>query len=462
MLIWLVLGAVVLSLRSWKQRERKSADIFAIFVFVYSVFFVLSGWSVTDVVRYLYLLMIAVPVLLLAPLRLVRTRILSGLAALVLMGALIGANIGSVGEYYGSTVRAEQIYEKTISAMEATGVEYWMAEYWRAYALTAVSGERLIVRSFTMNRYLPYSLAYDNAGQGDNYVFMGEKNSPNDILSRNLEALLMRLDIPFRKTSMGDVSLFYRIESDVFPPVLKEKPPENIPRFEIADLSFEKGRLRLAFRLSKPIAADRFRLVLEIPGYNRKKIWLSKGQEWMSTMLSYPPGGPFTLLTSVEYGGLRIDTTVREMEISPPATPDPQPPGTVFFLRGISPEFDYGDRRLRYCEPDAAFRVAPPFSGAETRLRIYLDSPFEFSRSPGCADYRQTVVFRSKGRRFLQRNLLDGMNVIDLVLPPSSGSDPEEIEMNFSWQAWFEFAPFRRLSAVLEKVEFIEPGTGDH
>jgi len=33
--------------------------------------------------------------------------------------------------------------------------------------------------------------------------------------------------------------------------------------------------------------------------------------------------------------------------------------------------------------------------------------------------------------------------------------------MTSSWQAWFSFAPFRRLSAVLEKVEFVESATAD-
>lgn len=458
-LIWFGGGAVVLSVHAVKRRDRRFALVFPLFALVYFAFYLLSGWSVTDVVRYLYLLIIAVPVLLLAPLLLVRSRILSGLFALVLAGVLVGANLPSAREYQRSALRAERIYEETIDAMEVTGVRFWSAEYWRAYALTALSGERLIVSSFTMNRYLPYSLAFDNAGQGDNYVFMGEDNSPNDLVSRNLEALLTRLDIPFQKTSLGEVSLFYRIESDVFPSVLKENPPKNIPRFEIDDLQFEGGRLRLAVRFPVPVESDRFRLVLEIPDYNIKKYRLAKGQDRIAVALSHPADRPFKLRCLADFGGLQIDSTLREIDLSPPVYPDPQAGGTIFFLRGFSPEIESGDRRIRYCGPDAVFRIAPPPHGGETRLRLHLESPFQFFRGPWHGEYHQTVVFQSNGKRLLRRDLRDGMNIIDLVLPASAQAGPTEIVMTSSWQAWFAFAPFRRLSAVLEKIEFIEPGS---
>jgi len=458
-LIWLGGGAIVLSVLAAKRRDRRFGLVFPVFALVYFAFYLLSGWSVTDVVRYLYLLIIAVPILFLAPFLLVRSRPLAALLSLGLAGVLVGANLPAVREYHGSVLRAERIYEETIAAMEATGVRFWSAEYWRAYALTALSGERLIVSSFTMNRYLPYSLAFDNAGQGDNYVFMGEDNSPNDQLSRNLEALLTRLNVPFQKTSLGDVSLFYRIESDVFPSVLKENPPKNLPRFEIEDLRFEGGRLWLAFRFPQFVESDRFRLVLEIPDYNIKKYRLARGQDRISVALSYPGNGPFKLRCSADFGGLQIDSTMREIVLSPPAHPDPLAGGTVFFLRGFSPEVESGDRRIRYCGPDAVFRVAPPPHGGETRLRLHLESPFKFSRGPWHGEYHQTVVFQSNGKRLLRRDLQDGMNIIDLVLPASAHADPAEIVMTSSWQAWFSFAPYRRLSAVLEKVEFIEPSS---
>jgi hypothetical protein len=456
--IWLVGGAIMLAARAVRKREAGFVLVLPGFALFYAACYLLSGWSVTDVVRYLYLLFPVVPLLLLAPLRPVRSPAWSRLGCAALAVVLTAANLPAVRESSASVRRAESIYVETIAAMEATGIRYWSAEYWRAYALTALSGERLIVRSFTMDRYRPYSLAYDNAGQGDSYVFMGESGSSNDRLSRNLESLLTRFEIPFRKTELGAVTLFYGIGSDVFPPVLVETPPRDLPSFAVEGVHFEEGRVLLTARFSRPMESDRFRISLEIPEYNLKRYRLAKGQDRIEAAISCPEAGSFTLRCVEEFGGLPIESTLREMILSASERPGPRAPGTIYFLRGISPEYESGDRRIRYCGPRAVFKVIPFPGGRETRLRLSLESPFQFSGDPWHGEYRQAVVFTSGGKRLLQRDLRDGMNVIDLILPPSADDRPLEIVMSSSWRAWFEFAPFRRVSEVLESIEILGPG----
>jgi hypothetical protein len=448
-------GIVVLVIRSLREKRFLSSNIFVIYSFIFALAFLLSSWSVTDVIRYLYILFPVIPVLLLSPLRLVRGKLGYALCLLFLGGILTAGNAREMLAYHESVQKADRVYQDTVEAMEGTGVRYWQGDYWRAFLFTALSGERLVVDSITNVRYLPYRLAYYNEGREDSYIFLGPKDSQDDLFSGNLATLLSRLGIPFQQRSVGPAKLFFHIGSPVFPPDLKEDVPAMIPRIEMEEHAFRRGALHLVFRAVDPPDSDKFSLHVEIPGFSETQVRLAPGDGRIWADLPYPRGEPISLRCSLDYQGLRIPSSVSEIPLEAGPNDPSSRDGEIDFLRGIGPAITEEGHELRFCEREVALQVWPSQSG-KTRLRLFLDSPFNFSDYLWYGAYAQKVVFRSNGETIAEKRLQDGLNVIDLDLAPYLGQRPLTITFSFSWRLWFKFAGPLRLAAVLHGAELVE------
>jgi hypothetical protein len=272
----------------------------------------------------------------------------------------------------------------------------------------------------------------------------------------NLEQMLTRLGIPFDKKVTGDCTLLYHIDGPVFPDVLDETVPSQIPDLNVDQIQSQNGYLQLTFINRQNQDPSSFRLHVDIPGYSSRTRVFSGTAEKIPLRIPYPSGRPFTLRHSLDYKSLEIASSVHVLPYFPSGG-EPQPrKEIVVFLRGISPVIHFAGKDVRYCDQEAAFEVnAPP--GKKAKLRVVLNSPFQFSGLNWYGNYVQQVRIRFPAGPVIERDLHDGPNTIELEISGAEAQPgPRLVTMKFRYRCSFDFADLRILSAVLKNVEIIE------
>jgi hypothetical protein len=450
-------GFVAILARAWKRRAARPQTIFCLFPSIFIILYILSDFSNRGVIRYLFPLYVALPVLMLAGFQFLRPRLrtVSSLALILLL--FLAFNLKDSLELVDQAGQRHRRIGQVAAAMEETGRRYWMAEYWSAYLLTAVSGERLIVDSYTINRYLPYSLAYWNATDKDNYVFLF-RNEPEEQTRYDL-FLRWKEKVGFggKTREVGQCRLVYDIEPRIFRRILFMDPPSAIPRLELEGVEPEGGYLKLLFQNKAPGTINLgFWLTVEIPDFSGRKEWFSLKQPEILVTIPFPNRNSFTIRHYIDYIGIKIRASEHEDVVALPADAVRERSGPVVYLRGIRPEVPRQKTDRMICEQESSFEIQSA-AGRKMRMRLVLDSPFEFRSWRWYGKYAQAVNIDVNGHALAERQIEDGRNIAVIPVPSEILRPGANIvNLKFRYQLWFSSRPLWLKVAFLEKVDLEE------
>jgi hypothetical protein len=449
-------GFISIILLAWRRRIARPQLVFCLFPLLYYILYILSDFSNTSVIRYLYPLYVVLPVLLLAICQFMRTKWRLVLSFSLLLCLFFFFNLSASLRLVETNRNRHLRITRLAGAMEETGRRHWMAEYWTSFLLTAVSKERLIVDSYTNERFLPYSLDYWNQTSTDNYVFFSraetEDPAGHALFMRALETLGVRSEM----RAVGSSQLVYDLEPRIFRRILFVNPPGQIPQLNLETIEPREGYLYLLFRNSSFGQADLgFWLTVEIPGFSSRKAPFAPAQPEVRVEIPHPLQRSFPIRYSVDYIGIRIPSSDAEIQYSLPADPAPQRSAPAVFLRGIRPEVPPQKPDRLICEKEAWLEVNRT-SSAAARLRLVLDSPFEFRSWRWYGEYAQHVDISVNGTRVGERALDDGRNSLEIqvaegVLKPGANL----VNLKFRYHRWFSSHPICLIAAFLEKVELL-------
>lgn len=341
----------------------------------------------------------------------------------------------------------------TVLAMNKTGKRFWRGNFWSAYLITALSGEELIVDSYSVNRYFPYRLAYDNQSKTENFIFItGNKGDEKRLALRFIE-LLEVCKVDYQRQDLGDFWLVYDIKTPVPPMALITPVPKGLPILDISRIAYEGGFLEANFTNVGDKEGGGIWIQAEIPGYSamRRRFPIARGQ--VDIQLPYPQQTSFPLEFYLRYNGIKLPQSFGNIICTPPEDINQERKGRIVFLSRIEPKIDIEGRKMQACNKDMKIEINGPLNDI-TNVRLYLYSPFEFSDFAWYGDYFQEVeIFLNNTP--LQKSLLkDGYNVIKIPLKDQPTKDDTNIiSLRFKYHLFFNFAPFHRIATLLEKVE---------
>jgi hypothetical protein len=447
-------GLISIAVTAWKKKDCRPQASFFLLPPVYFLLYILSDFSNAGVIRYLYPLYVVLPVLLLAGFQLLKPKLRSSLSFVLLLCLFFFFNMSSsLRLVEASRDRHLRIVGLT-SAMEETGRRYWLGEYWRSWLLTAVSKEKLIVDSYTTERYLPYSLAYWNQAESDNYVFVSPSERERPAYYARFGRWLETIGVRSEKKEGGTFRLVYDLEPRVFQRVLFMDPPGQIPRLDLEMIEPRQGYLHLLFRNPAPGKSDLgFWLTVEIPGFSGRKELFSLNQPEVRVKIPHPSEASFSIRYFIDYIGVRIPASERKVHGSLPPDAVLVRSDPVVLLRGIQPEVPLRKAGRMICEKESWLELNRMSPGA-SRLRLILNSPFKFRSWLWYGKYVQQVDIAVNGTSLGKRTLDDGRNVLDVqvakdILKPG----PNLVCLRFRYHGWFPTRSPWPFSAFLERVK---------
>lgn len=342
--------------------------------------------------------------------------------------------------------------------MEETGERYWRGNYWAAYLITALTGEKIIVDSDTVNRYYPYSLLYYNESRNENYVFLRGHGSAERDRAVKLIGLLDALDINFAKKEIGEAWLVYGIRGPIFEKTFKVPVPAEIPSLDLYRISSSQGFLTLTFQNKNIGNGLDFRLNAEIPGYSSTSKRFLSDEKTIQMRIPYPRESSIKIKYYVDYQRLKIGSTVKALDYSIAEDERVERGTDLVFLSGFPPpQVRIRDKKMRICEKVAQFEINESAGKDFRRIRLYFYSPFEFSHPYWYGNYDQKVRIEINGTFYAENILKEGDNVIEILEDRPSvlaKNGPNIITLRFEYQFPFNFAPVWKTSALLEKIEF--------
>jgi len=447
-------GAVSVVAMALKKKASRPRVVFVLFPLVFYLLYVLSGFSNKGVIRYLYPIYAVLPVLLLACFQFLKPKLQAILSLALVLILFLPFNLK---ESLRLTEAARERHSRivlSVSSIEETGRRYWMAEYWTAGLLTAVSKEKLVVDSYTTERYLPYSLDYWNQPENDNYIFLFRAEPEEEASYALFERWRDTVGIRAKTKEVGDCRLVYDIEPRIYRRILYYRPPSEIPRLELDRIEPLDGYLRLIFRNSAPGKIDLgFWLTVEIPGFSSRKEWFSLVQPEVRVNIPHPSGPSFIIRYFIDYIGIKISASEREVQYSLPAETKLPRSEAVVYLGGIRPEIPPQKRNWMICEKESWFEVNRK-SAAAFRLRLVLNSPFDFRSWRWYGKHVQRADIAVNGLSVGEKALNDGRNTIDIpiaegILKPGANL----VSLKFKYQRWFPKYPLWPIAAFLERVE---------
>lgn len=441
-------GLVVLSLKNGKLRP---SLLFVAYAALFSVVYILSDFGRTGVIRYMYVLYPAFPVLFAGVfLPLGKRTGAPVLAAFFIL--LFFAGNGSSHRDFVSNVKAKHVFlSNAVAAMEETGERYWLAEYWTSYLLTAISKERLVVASSTVRRYYPYKLFYDS---GDNSNWVINRDTPaEEIKARDLIDLLDSLGVPYGFREVGTMALFFRIGSYLYPRFPMADPQEAWPDIRLEKTRVADGLLELLFVRENDAPTGGYRIHVEIPGYFSRFFALPPGDRF-TLAVPYPEQPEFSIRRRLAYAGLDIPDTLRETACVLTKEELRRPRNAVVFLAGVGPRKEIEGRGMHALQKNASFEIQVG-AGPETRLAFHLHSPFQFDNPFWYGNYRQEVSILVNGVLIGDKALRDGDNVLrlDIVRPPFRAGR-NRIDFEFRYAMVFSIYDLWKTATHLERIAF--------
>jgi hypothetical protein len=457
-LVFAFAGFLFLIARSVKVKTFLPETSFSLLFLAFYVLYILSYFSARPVVRYLYPLYVCLPALILAAFLPLRSKWRNFLLPGLVVALFLIFNLsGSLGQAERTADRDSRI-KRTAAAMEKTGCRYWLADYWTAYLFTAVSAERLIVDSYSINRYPAYSLAYWNGADADAYIFLFRDDRMEKAYYSNFTLWQETLGLRFKKREIGACRLFSDLKPRLHPRALLLVPPSSLPRLELKASEAVNGYLQLIFRQQEALGAAAetdFRLAAEIPGFSSAEQTFSTSDEEIRVALPFPQEKSFRVRYHLDYRGVVIPSSVGELDYTLPDGAVAKRAAPVVFLRGIGPEVEHQRKKRRICEKEVSLEVNRPAGQLrDLNIRLSLYSPFQFSSWRWYGRYAQSVIVEVNGHSFGERVLKDGDNIIDLSIPAHFLKESGNvINLKFRYHLWFFAYPFWRVAAFLDRID---------
>ncbi|MGQ9672901.1 MAG: glycosyltransferase family 39 protein [Candidatus Aminicenantales bacterium] len=448
-----LIGFLFLLGRTLRAKVFLPETMFSLLFFIFLSLYLLSPFSGRAVVRYFYPLYVCLPVLMLAAFLVLRSKWQNFLLPSLVVGLFLGFNLRASLNQVERTAGRDSRIRRVQEAMEKTGCRYWLADYWTAYLFTAVSGERLIVDSYSVNRYPAYSLAYWNEARTDAYIFLFREDRLERAYWENFSRWLEKFGLKHKERAVGVCRLYYDLETRFPPRALLLAPPSLPPPLEIEAREFEDGFLRLFFRSQGSLQEDEFRLIASIPGFSRIERTFAAAEDKISITLPYPEQNSFRLRYHLDYRGVAIPQSERELEIILPDDAVFKRDLPVVFLQGIGPQVEYQGQKCAILTKESTLEFNPP-PGSHSRLRLLFYSPFGFLSWRWYGKYAQTVRVEANGQNLGEIKLKDGENILDLAFPAQLLRDRGNIiRLAFRYHLWYFSYPFWQVAAFLDRVE---------
>lgn len=452
-LFLIFLGVLLLLLPSLRTKRFHPQSLFSLFFLVFIAIYLFSDFSQTTVIRYLYPLYFSLPILLLGSFWMIPHKIKYSMMVFVLVALPFGQGLKSISNDL-NTVRSEhQTRMRTVSAMKKTAKRFWRGNFWSAYVITALSGEELIVDSYSVNRYFPYRLLYDNQSGTENFVFITGKKRDEKRLALRFTKLLEFCKVDFKKQDLGAFWLVYGIKSPVPPKALIAPVPPGYPILETSRITYEDEFVEVNFRNVGLKKGSDIWLQAEIPFHSKMMRRFPVARSQLDIRLPYPRQAPFPMEFSLSYKGIRLNQTLSQIICTPPVETSRERKRRIVFLSRIVPEIEIKGRKMQACNKDMKIEINGPIDNTEV-IRLYLYSPFNFSGFAWYGVYSQEVkIFLNNAP--IQRNILeDGYNIIEIPLAGQSTKDDTNIiSLQFKYHLFFRFSPFYRIAVLLDKVE---------
>jgi hypothetical protein len=451
LLVFSLAGVAVSVILTVRSKGRSGFSTFLLFLIVFGVTYWFSRFSDKPVARYLYPLYFCLPVFLVAPFALLKSRLRVALSAgLVATVTLIDG--WPVHNSFAALEKKESaVLREVARAMRETGVRYWQAEYWHAYILTAISGEDVIVDTPWLNRYLPYRLDYYNRNDADSYVFLREPGR-----AENFASLLTSLGVPFKRRNVGDTSFFYEIGGRVFASMLDAAPPSEIPTVTVSGMREKDGYLEVTFRTAEAGDHSPFRINLEIPGYSEVDFPVPSGKQEFNATIPVPRRQEFAVRYELDFRAAKIPSTMRELAYRCGGNGPSRRTEPIVFLQGISLPVTRFDQPVRDCRREVVFEAQPSGKG-EATLHLEIVNPFDFWDMKWYGRYEQAVRITAGEAAPVEIPLRGRRNVVELrIRDASSKPGPERVTMTFRYHFPFDYAPNRLIAAFLTKAEIID------
>jgi hypothetical protein len=414
-------GLAVLAARVGRGKKNSMANLYLVYVLVYALVYFLSGSSSQSIVRYLYILYIGLPVLLVSALFWIRPKFLRrGAIAVLFLGLFLvnGREDAAARFRYVRNLHAD--LKKVVAVMSAIGNKYWACDYWTSYLLTAVSGEKFIIASTSIERYPAYRLVYDTEATQINRIFWdgyGEAVSNQKNEGRDFIALLEQTGKKFKTVSMGTWLFVYGAEGYVYEQN-RLYPPSEIPEVTFVGAAPAASDIVLRFTAKSPLSAGDFQLYAEVPGFCSRFAPIGPGSDFI-VRIPYPPQRSVRLRYYLRHLGLLLDPTVRETGVVLPAPPPPSALDPVDLLSGVGPRESATGYNWPVLERVVTVRINRPLSSSN-KISIGLYSPFYFNDPWWYGDFAQTVDIQVNGAPARSVRLADGRNTVRLTIqvPP--------------------------------------------
>jgi hypothetical protein len=408
-------GVIALVILAVKKKIRPAALLYAVYFVIFLVLYVLSRFSSTGVIRYMYVLYIAVPVLLAAPfLWIRRSNIRHPAVAAFFVLLFVAGQAGTSAAYYSTVKADDRAYSQAVAAMTETGEKYWISDFWASYLLTSLSRERLIVASYGVRRYYPYTLWYWREGR-NNWVLFRDRPDM-ELYASALPDILSRAGVGFEQKEIDRFTLVYRVGQDIFPKIIMADPPSRTPDIHLATIASSEGRLNLGFVRDASGPTPGLGFMVEIPHYSARFVPLPEETDF-SVQIPFPENASFLIRYGLTYAGLRLPRSVREQEFSAGPAQRDQQRAPVEFLKGIGPQKEVLGRRMSVCAKEADLEInAPVDKGIELALDLY--SPFDFSNPFWYGDFSQSVSIFVNDQPLGEHPLAYGKNTVVIKPEP--------------------------------------------
>jgi hypothetical protein len=451
----LLLGIALLAWESFRKRRLLPEHLYTFFLAFFLIIYFSSAYSGAFRPRYLYPLYFALPVLVLVPLGLIKARFPRTLAITLLAFFLLTPDSWSryLAEVRDAARRSDQL--KTLVAfMNQTRQRYWLSDYWDAYLLTAVSGEKIIVCPLSVKRYRPYELEYDNIAHPTNFLF--SLDTPAEMFyAGTLRKTLQKLGLTFKGKKLFNYVLTYDIPQWI-PPFIFFRPlpvllPELVPRRIVR----MRNHWSLECQVKNPPDRMGFSGQVDIPGSFSVSSLLSLGQETAVIDFPVPPEGKASLLTNFVGIPLRDAGHTLDLEQIPSIQNDQFL--DVVPVSGLSSPLNFMGRNGRLCSQEVKIQILVG-KDALSGFRIRLFSPFSFQAVSWYGLYQQSVEVFCAGASLGSYRLEDGEN--DIYIPGKNISSQEEkisLKLVFRYQMAFDIESmgFMRISAFLMEAKAV-------
>jgi len=465
-----ILGIIYLS---FMKKKFLPENIFVIFILVFIGVYILSRYSDVHLThaRYLYPIYFVLPVFLVSAFNLLKRKIKYIPMISLFLIILIFNNIKDTSRSYSLVKRTHINLKKIIHAMEMTGEKYWVGDFWQVFLITGLSGEKIVCWSYPHERYYPYKLRYFNQGNNSNYVFFRESGSyaikfkkmfqhiagnldRNLNPANNLIDFLDRFKVRAKKEKIGDFCLLiHDIPGQIFPWTLKAPIPEQIPELTLSKIECSKGFLFISIKNKHISEKYPFRLHFEIPNYSSVLRGLPLDREKVKLRIPFPPKKSFKIRYYLDYKGLTIPSTLREIIYSPSNQDLSARRTGIMYLTGFSPVWKIFGKGRRICEKEVNFEINKLLN-KNSKVRLHLFSPFSFSDPFWYGNYFQEIRIEINGDYLTERRLDEGENIIEFDLKDAKLHKVRNfINLKFKYHLPFEFNRLWKTSALLEKIE---------